>query len=53
MKSCKRVLALLLAMVLTFGVSVFAQDENYLKEIRPSEESAFFDLVFGDVVQMY
>lgn len=53
MKSWKRILALVLAMLLTFSVSVCAQEENYLKDIRPSDESAFFDMVFGDVVQMY
>ncbi len=53
MKSIKRILSLLLAMMIAFGISVSAQEENYLKIIRPSTESSFFDVVFGDVVDMY
>lgn len=53
MKWYTRFSALLLVFVLTFTMSVAAAEKNNLKKLSPTEEAAFFDLVFGDVVNMY
>ncbi len=53
MKWYTRLSALLIALFMLFAVPVTAAEDNYLKKLPVSSESAFFDLVFGDVVNMY
>ncbi len=53
MKWYAKLSVLFLVLTLVLSVPTFAQEENYLKEIQPSSNAAFFNLVFKDVVNMY
>lgn len=53
MKWYTKLTALIMVLSVLITVPTFAQEENYLKNIPQSAEAMFFDLVFGDVVEMY
>ncbi len=53
MKWFTKLAAIFLVLSVLVTVPTYAQEENYLKDIPQSAEAAFFDLVFGDVVEMY